>query len=224
MPSGEDLNCLIHSGILKATNSHWARPSQGKKKNPATAADSWELVGTWALMTTHFHPYRANTYLRSSRGEQFTKCFLNCSVTKGGPMKLFYCVQTWRFGWTQRFSFPSPPAQREAGHWGLDSVAAQWRRRIVRGRARSSFPFEIGPEPDLILWPKSELNKRLWLLSNTDFTWCLSHPGKRLWTFHLAREVQKDSPAQYGPDLGSQACSASAHTGRKEKVKTFSIQ
>lgn len=67
MPSGEDLNCLIHSGLLKATDSHWARPSQGKKKKSCySGSDSWELVGTWALTTTHFHLSRANAYLRSS--------------------------------------------------------------------------------------------------------------------------------------------------------------
>ena len=46
-------------------------------------------------------------------------------MRKGGLVKLSYCRQTWRFGETQRFSFPTQPAQSEAGHRGPDTAAAQ---------------------------------------------------------------------------------------------------
>lgn len=141
IPSGEDLNCPIHSGLPGAINSPWAWTSQGLR-NPARAtlaAESWWEPG--ALKTTLLHLHRTQAYLRNVWGEQFTKCFLSCPMNKVVLIK-FFCLR--ESGGLGRLSgSPSPTACSEGG-WTLKPwhQAAWWTALICQRGCQEQFSFQ----------------------------------------------------------------------------------
>lgn len=70
----------------------------------------------------------------------------------------------WRFGKTQRFSFPHHLHSGRLGTEALTPELPDGQRWFIRGDAKSSSPSKIWPDPDLILWTDSGLNDCLWLL------------------------------------------------------------